>query len=86
MSVLSIFLSLFRRCFFSFSKLNDRLCVRACAFRYDFNMSQPAAVELGRRAIYQATHRDAYSGGIVRVYHVTENGWVKISETVSTHR
>lgn len=48
---------------------------------YDFNMSQPAAVELGRRAIYQATHRDAYSGGIVRVYHVTENGWVKISET-----
>lgn len=48
---------------------------------YDYNMSQPAAVELGRRAIYHATHRDAYSGGIVRVYHVTSNGWVKISET-----
>lgn len=47
---------------------------------YSFDMSVPAAIELGRNAIYHATHRDAYSGGIVRVYHVTENGWKKISE------
>ncbi|CAH1640636.1 unnamed protein product [Spodoptera littoralis] len=37
------------------------------------------AFELGRRAIYHATHRDAYSGGIVRVYHISEKGWVNIS-------
>ena len=28
------------------------------------------AVELGRRSIYHATHRDGASGGVVRVYHV----------------
>jgi 20S proteasome subunit beta 5 len=33
---------------------------------YDYNMSDEAAYDLGRRAIYHATHRDAYSGGIVR--------------------
>lgn len=37
------------------------------------------SVELGRRAIYHATHRDAYSGGIVRVYHIKQNGWTNIS-------
>ncbi|KAI5641285.1 proteasome subunit domain-containing protein [Phthorimaea operculella] len=37
------------------------------------------AQELGRRAIYHATHRDAYSGGIIRVYHINEQGWVNIS-------
>lgn len=37
------------------------------------------AIELGRRSIYHATHRDAYSGGIINVYHVHENGWTKIS-------
>ncbi len=37
------------------------------------------AIELGRRAIYHATHRDAYSGGIINVYHVHEKGWTKIS-------
>jgi 20S proteasome subunit beta 5 len=35
--------------------------------------------ELGRRAIFQATFRDAYSGGTVSVYHVTEKGWEKVS-------
>lgn len=37
-------------------------------------------LELGRRAIYAATFRDAYSGGTVRVYHVKKNGWKLISE------
>ena len=33
------------------------------------------AVELGRRSIYHATHRDGASGGVVRVYHAGEPGW-----------
>lgn len=37
-------------------------------------------LELGRRSIYHATHRDAYSGGTVRVYHVKKDGWSLISE------
>lgn len=37
-------------------------------------------LELGRRSIYHATHRDAYSGGTVRVYHVKKDGWDLISE------
>lgn len=39
------------------------------------------ALELGRRAIFQATHRDAYSGGQVNLYHMKETGWEKISAT-----
>lgn len=35
--------------------------------------------ELGRRSIYHATHRDAYSGGTVRVYHIKPTGWVNVS-------
>lgn len=37
-------------------------------------------LELGRRSIYHATFRDAYSGGTVRVYHVKKDGWNLISE------
>ncbi|KAF9423368.1 hypothetical protein HW555_001177 [Spodoptera exigua] len=46
---------------------------------YSWDLSDKDAQELGRRAIYHATHRDAYSGGIVRVYHISEKGWVNIS-------
>ena len=46
---------------------------------YKWDMSVEEACELGRRAIYHATFRDAYSGGTVSVYHVTENGWRKVS-------
>ncbi|RKP08000.1 hypothetical protein THASP1DRAFT_16255 [Thamnocephalis sphaerospora] len=42
---------------------------------YDYDMSTTDAVELGRRSIYHATHRDAYSGGIVNIYHVKQDGW-----------
>lgn len=45
---------------------------------YDFNLSLNDAVELGRRSIVAATHRDGASGGVVRVYHVHENGWTKV--------
>jgi len=46
-------------------------------YRHDLSVDQ--AVELGRRAIYHATHRDAYSGGMINVYHITKEGWQKIS-------
>lgn len=48
---------------------------------YDYNMSVDEARELGKRAIYHATHRDAYSGGVVNLYHMMETGWVKVSQT-----
>jgi len=47
-------------------------------YRYDLTDSE--AYELGRRAIYSATHRDAASGGIVRVYHMKPSGFEVISE------
>ncbi|XP_049880184.1 proteasome subunit beta type-5 [Pectinophora gossypiella] len=46
---------------------------------YSWDLTDEEAQELGRRAIYHATHRDAYSGGIIRVYHINEQGWVNIS-------
>jgi len=45
---------------------------------YSHDLSVADAVELGRRAIYHATHRDGASGGVVRVYHVHEKGWTKM--------
>ena len=32
---------------------------------YSYDMSVEEAIKLGRRSIYHATHRDAYSGGTV---------------------
>nr|WCZ58659.1 proteasome subunit beta type-5 [Seculamonas ecuadoriensis] len=45
---------------------------------YRWDLTEEEAYELGRRAIYHATHRDAFSGGMVRIYHVKETGWVHI--------
>ncbi|XP_066603037.1 proteasome subunit beta type-5 [Prorops nasuta] len=45
-----------------------------------WDLTDEEAYELGRRSIYHATFRDAYSGGIIRVYHVKPTGWVNISE------
>ncbi|KAJ2486651.1 Proteasome subunit beta type-5 [Coemansia sp. RSA 2050] len=42
-------------------------------YRYDMDIEE--AKDVARRAIYHATHRDAYSGGIVRMYWVKETGW-----------
>jgi 20S proteasome subunit beta 5 len=36
------------------------------------------AIDVGKRAIYHATHRDAASGGINNLFHMTQDGWVKI--------
>ena len=46
---------------------------------YRWDLSVKEACELGRRAIYHATFRDAFSGGTVSVYHVSENGWTKVT-------
>lgn len=39
---------------------------------YRWDLSDTEAQELGRRAIYHATFRDAYSGGVVRGKHLME--------------
>jgi len=45
--------------------------------QYRWEMSVDEAVALGIRAITSATFKDSASGGVVRVYHVTNNGdWV----------
>ncbi|MBN3289406.1 PSB8 protein, partial [Polypterus senegalus] len=46
--------------------------------RYDLTV--PEAYDLAQRAIYHATHRDAYSGGTVNMYHVKQDGWIKVSQ------
>jgi len=45
---------------------------------YHFDLSKDEALELGRRAIFHATHRDSYSGGVINVYHITQAGWTHI--------
>lgn len=47
---------------------------------YRYDMTDEEAFDLGRRAIYHATHRDAYSGGVVRVYVIQKDGWRIVSE------
>jgi hypothetical protein len=45
-------------------------------WRYD--LSDDAAIDLGMRAIYHATHRDAMSGGINNLYLVKADGWRRV--------
>lgn len=42
---------------------------------YSWEMADEDALELGRRSIYAAGHRDAFSGNSVNLYLVKENGW-----------
>jgi len=53
---------------------------------YKFDMSVDQAVELGVKAIYHATHKDAGSGGVVRVYHVHDKGWTKVHEGLDVNK
>jgi len=48
---------------------------------YSQDMDIKEAVALGKRAIYHATHRDAYSGGTINVFTITKDGWVKHCST-----
>lgn len=45
---------------------------------YRWDMTKEEAIELGKRAIMHATHRDAYSGGMNNVYFVGEEGWTHV--------
>ncbi|KAJ1309586.1 hypothetical protein OPQ81_006359 [Rhizoctonia solani] len=45
---------------------------------YSWDLSDEDAQELGRRSIYAAGHRDAFSGNSVNLYHVKQDGWVFI--------
>ncbi|XP_075067478.1 proteasome subunit beta type-5 [Mixophyes fleayi] len=47
---------------------------------YSYDLEPEEAQELARRSIYQATYRDAYSGGVVNLYHVREDGWERVSQ------
>lgn len=48
---------------------------------HSHKLTTEEAIELGKRAIYHATYRDAMSGGTVNVYHINQNGW----ENVGSH-
>ena len=57
-------------------------------WRYD--LTDDEAIDLGMRAIYHATHRDAMSGGINNLYLVKADGWRRVrgwgcSRTTRTH-
>ncbi|KAK6643800.1 hypothetical protein RUM43_000063 [Polyplax serrata] len=47
---------------------------------YKWDLEDKDAYDLAQRSIYHATYRDAYSGGIIRVYHIKKTGWINISE------
>lgn len=46
---------------------------------YRYDMTTPEAYALARHAVAHATHRDAYSGGSVDLFHVRESGWEYVS-------
>ena len=46
--------------------------------KYKHDMTDEEAVRLGQEAIYHATYRDAYSGGMNQVYLVKPDGWTKV--------
>ena len=50
---------------------------------YKYDMSVDQAVKLGIRAIASATFKDSASGGVVRIYHVTNEGsWVLVHDAL----
>uniref|UniRef100_A0A8B9HCK5 proteasome endopeptidase complex n=1 Tax=Astyanax mexicanus TaxID=7994 RepID=A0A8B9HCK5_ASTMX len=48
-----------------------------------WSMGVDEAVVLAREAVYRATHRDAYSGNNVDLFHITERGWSLDSDLYS---
>lgn len=42
-----------------------------------WNMSKDEAISLAREAVFRATHRDAYSGNNVDIFHITDQGWIQ---------
>ncbi|KAL6461113.1 hypothetical protein MHYP_G00310790 [Metynnis hypsauchen] len=69
------------------TRLSGRMFSTGCGNSYAYgvvdsgyreDMTVEEAYELGRRGIAHATHRDAYSGGVVNLYHMKEDGWIKV--------
>jgi 20S proteasome subunit beta 5 len=52
---------------------------------YRWDMTDEEAQELGRRSIYAAGHRDAFSGNTCNLYHVKEDGWKFIGSSSLVH-
>ncbi|XP_028283325.1 proteasome subunit beta type-11a [Parambassis ranga] len=42
-----------------------------------WSLSEEEAISLAREAVFRATHRDAYSGNNVDVFHITAQGWTR---------
>ncbi|XP_068605431.1 proteasome subunit beta type-11a [Brachionichthys hirsutus] len=40
-----------------------------------WDLSKDEAISLAREAVFRATHRDAYSGNNVDLFHITAQGW-----------
>ncbi|XP_059200411.1 proteasome subunit beta type-11a [Centropristis striata] len=40
-----------------------------------WSLSKDEAISLAREAVFRATHRDAYSGNNVDLFHITARGW-----------
>ncbi|XP_072294197.1 proteasome subunit beta type-11b [Eucyclogobius newberryi] len=45
--------------------------------RVEWGLTVDEAVAVGREAVFRATHRDAYSGNCVDVYHMSSKGWTR---------
>lgn len=45
---------------------------------FSHDMSIHDAIELGKRAIFHATHRDAYSGGTINTFYISSEGWKQV--------
>uniref|UniRef100_A0A6P4G1F4 Proteasome subunit beta n=1 Tax=Drosophila rhopaloa TaxID=1041015 RepID=A0A6P4G1F4_DRORH len=46
---------------------------------YRFNLSNEEAFDLAFRAVYHATMRDIFSGGLVRLYHMDRSTWRNVA-------
>uniref|UniRef100_A0A3Q4HSC0 Proteasome subunit beta n=1 Tax=Neolamprologus brichardi TaxID=32507 RepID=A0A3Q4HSC0_NEOBR len=44
-----------------------------------WSLSKGEAISLAREAVFRATHRDAYSGNNVDLFHITAQGWIHIA-------
>ena len=53
---------------------------------YRWDLTDEEAQELGRRSIYAAGHRDAFSGNTCNLYHVKEDGWKFIGKVLFLYK
>lgn len=49
---------------------------------YRWDLTDEEAQELGRRSIFAAGHRDAFSGNTCNLYHIKEDGWQFIGMSI----